>query len=95
MVATGEVHTVRDFCAAAFAHLGLDYEQFVVVDPEFFRPVDVNVFYGDPTKARTVLGWEPKVGFERARRDDGRRRHGASGLARRRQPPAHSKGTHP
>jgi len=63
VVATGEVHTVRDFCAAAFAHAGLDWERYVVVDPEFLRPVDVNVLYGDPTKARTVLGWEPKVRF--------------------------------
>jgi len=64
VIATGEVHTVRDFCAAAFAHVGLDWERYVVVDPEFFRPVDVNVLYGDPTKARTVLEWEPKVRFE-------------------------------
>ena len=63
VVASGEVHTVREFCAAAFGHLGLDYEEFVRVDPRFFRPVDVNIFYGDATKARTVLGWEPKVGF--------------------------------
>jgi len=64
VVATGEVHTVRDFCTAAFARAGLDWERYVVVDPEFFRPVDVNVLFGDPTKARTVLGWEPKVRFE-------------------------------
>ena len=64
VVASGEVHTVREFCSAAFSHLGLDYEQFVTVDPRFFRPVDVNVFYGDASKARTVLGWEPKVGFD-------------------------------
>jgi GDPmannose 4,6-dehydratase len=64
IIASGEVHTVREFCAAAFSHLGLDYEQFVVVDPKFFRPVDVNVFYGDATKAREVLGWQPKVRFE-------------------------------
>jgi len=64
VIASGEVHTVREFCAAAFAHLGLDYERYVVVDPQFFRPVDVNLFYGDPSKARMVLGWEPKVGFE-------------------------------
>ena len=63
VVATGEVHTVRDFCEAAFGRLGLDYKEFVVVDPEFFRPVDINIFYGDSTKARTVLGWEPKIGF--------------------------------
>ena len=63
VVASGEVHTVRDFCDAAFSHLGLDYEQYVKTVPEFFRPVDVNIFYGDATKARTVLGWEPKVRF--------------------------------
>jgi len=64
VVSTGEVHTVREFCACAFGHLGLDYQEYVKVDQRFFRPVDVNVFYGDSTKARTVLGWEPKVRFE-------------------------------
>jgi GDPmannose 4,6-dehydratase len=64
VVATGDVHTVREFCSAAFSRVGLDYEEFVRVDPRFFRPVDVNVFYGDSTKARTVLGWEPRVRFE-------------------------------
>ena len=46
-----------------FTRLGLDYEQHVKVDPAFFRPVDVHVFYGDPTKARKVLGWEPSITF--------------------------------
>jgi len=64
VVASGHVHTVRDFCEAAFAHVGLDYRDFVVVDPEFFRPVDVTVLYGDPSKAKRVLGWEPRVSFE-------------------------------
>jgi GDPmannose 4,6-dehydratase len=63
VVASGEVHTVRNFCEAAFSRLDLDYEEFVVVDPKFFRPVDVNILYGDPSKARTVLGWEPRVHF--------------------------------
>lgn len=54
---------MREFCAAAFSRLDLDYEQYVVVDPKRFRPVDINVFYGDPGKARSVLGWEPKVGL--------------------------------
>jgi len=63
VVASGEVHTVRDFCEAAFARLDLDYKDYVVVDPEFFRPVDVNTLYGDPAKARSVLGWEPRVRF--------------------------------
>jgi GDPmannose 4,6-dehydratase len=64
VIASGCTHTVRDFCVAAFARLDLDYEQYVVVDPKFFRPIDVNVLFGDPIKARTELGWEPKVGFE-------------------------------
>ena len=64
VVATGEVHTVREFCAVAFSYLGLDYSEFVKVDPAFFRPVDVNTLYGDSAKARRVLGWEPKVRFE-------------------------------
>jgi GDPmannose 4,6-dehydratase len=63
VIASGATHTVRDFCEAAFGRLGLDYEQFVVVDPAFFRPVDVNVLFGDPIKAKTQLGWEPKVTF--------------------------------
>jgi GDPmannose 4,6-dehydratase len=63
VIATGEVHTVRDLCAAAFAHVGLEYERHVVVDPKLFRPVDVNILYGDPSKAKLELGWEPKVSF--------------------------------
>jgi len=63
VVASGEVHTVREFCSAAFAHLELDFERYVKVDPRFFRPVDVHVFYGDASKARAKLGWEPTVGF--------------------------------
>jgi len=64
VVATGVVHTVRDFCEAAFSHAGLDYRDHVVVDPQYFRPVDVNTLYGDPSRAREVLGWEPKVTFD-------------------------------
>lgn len=63
VVASGEVHTVREFCEAAFSRLDLDYEEYVKVDPRFFRPIDVNIFYGDSSKAREVLGWEPKVAF--------------------------------
>lgn len=93
VVASGEVHTVRDFCAAAFAHVGLDYENYVRTDARFFRPVDVNVFYGDATKARRALGWSPKVGFqelvammvdadlERLQGPDGRLREASSGAS--------------
>ncbi|MHB9002819.1 MAG: GDP-mannose 4,6-dehydratase [Coriobacteriia bacterium] len=63
VVATGEVHSVREFCAAAFAVVDLDYRDYVKIDPAFLRPLDVNVLCGDSSKARTVLGWQPKVGF--------------------------------
>jgi len=63
VIASGVAHTVREFCEAAFSHVDLDYQKYVVVDPAFFRPVDVHVLYGDPSKARERLGWEPRVGF--------------------------------
>jgi GDPmannose 4,6-dehydratase len=63
VIASGEVHTVRDFCDVAFSRLGLDYREYVTVDPRFFRPVDVNVLFGDPIKAKTEIGWTPKVTF--------------------------------
>jgi GDPmannose 4,6-dehydratase len=63
VVATGETHTVREFCAAAFERVGLDWERHVVVDAAFRRPADVDLLLGDPERARTELGWEPRVGF--------------------------------
>jgi GDPmannose 4,6-dehydratase len=63
VIATGETHTVREFCEVAFSRLGLDADRFVVVDPAFLRPVDVTVLFGDPTKAKKVLGWQPRVTF--------------------------------
>ncbi len=63
VVATGVMHTVRQFCEIAFAHVGLDYEQFVVVDDRFVRPAEVDLLLGDSAKAKRVLGWEPKVSF--------------------------------
>ncbi|MFO7168454.1 MAG: GDP-mannose 4,6-dehydratase [Chloroflexota bacterium] len=64
VVATGQTHTVRRFCELAFGHVGLDYQDYVVVDERFFRPAEVDLLVGDPTRARTVLGWEPEVSFE-------------------------------
>ncbi len=52
MIATGETHSVREFCEVAFAHVGLDYEKYVVVDPLYFRPTEVDLLIGDATKAR-------------------------------------------
>jgi GDPmannose 4,6-dehydratase len=64
-VATGETHSVREFAETVFRKLDLDYEKYVAVDPQYFRPTEVDVLLGDPTKARTVLGWKPKVSFEK------------------------------
>jgi GDPmannose 4,6-dehydratase len=64
VVATGRTHAVREFVRLAFAAADLDWERYVVVDPRFYRPAEVDLLVGDPTKARTVLGWEPEVSFE-------------------------------
>jgi GDPmannose 4,6-dehydratase len=64
VVATGVAHSVRDLCRVAFEHVGLDYEKHVMIDPKFMRPAEVEHLLGDSTKARRVLGWEPKVSFE-------------------------------
>jgi GDPmannose 4,6-dehydratase len=63
VVATGEAHSVREFCEAAFSHVGLTWEDYVVVDPRFFRPAEVDLLVGDSTKAREVLGWKPEITF--------------------------------
>src|SRR5438477_4671131 len=62
VIATGVTTTVRNMCKIAFEHVGLDYEKFVVIDPAFFRPAEVDVLRGDPAKAKAVLGWQPKTG---------------------------------
>ena len=65
VVATGVTHSVRDFVAAAFASAGIDdWQRYVEVDPRFFRPAEVDQLIGDASKARQVLGWQPKVTFE-------------------------------
>jgi GDPmannose 4,6-dehydratase len=63
VVATGETHTVREFCQRAFAEVGLDYERYVRVDERFLRPAEVDILVGDATKARERLGWEPQYTF--------------------------------
>jgi GDPmannose 4,6-dehydratase len=65
VVATGETHSIRDFLDVAFARVGIDdWAKYVVQDPRFFRPAEVDVLIGDPTKARESLGWKPMVSFE-------------------------------
>jgi GDPmannose 4,6-dehydratase len=63
VVATGETHAVRELCDVAFGHLGLNYADYVLQDQRFFRPAEVDLLVGDPSKAGRVLGWEPLVGF--------------------------------
>jgi len=63
VVATGEAHSVREFCEAAFGHVGLNWQDHVVIDPRFFRPAEVDLLMGDSTKARETLGWKPEVTF--------------------------------
>jgi GDPmannose 4,6-dehydratase len=65
VIATGRTHSVRDFVRIAFESAGLgSYEPYVVLDERFVRPAEVDLLIGDPSKAKRVLGWEPKVSFE-------------------------------
>ena len=64
VVGTGDTWSVRQLCDVAFRAVGLDYNDHVVVDERFFRPAEVDLLVSDPTKAREVLGWRPRVGFE-------------------------------
>ncbi|MDO8268085.1 MAG: GDP-mannose 4,6-dehydratase [Moraxellaceae bacterium] len=64
VVATGVTTTVRDMCQLAFAHVGLDYQEHVVIDPQFFRPAEVEVLLGNPGKAERQLGWRPTTSLE-------------------------------
>jgi GDPmannose 4,6-dehydratase len=64
VIATGETHSVREFCQEAFSAVDLDWQDFVKVDPKYFRPAEVDLLLGDSSKARRVLGWEPQVTFK-------------------------------
>ncbi|MHC5209937.1 MAG: GDP-mannose 4,6-dehydratase [Planctomycetota bacterium] len=63
VIATGETHTVREFCEIAFSHVGLDYREHVETDPAFLRPAEVDLLLGDGSKAERQLGWKPKIDF--------------------------------
>ena len=63
VIATGETHSVREFCEEAFGHVGLDWHDYVEHDARYERPSEVDLLLGDPSKAKRVLGWEPKVTF--------------------------------
>ncbi len=65
VIATGQTHTIREFLQEAFSLVGiLDWEKYIGVDPVYFRPQEVNLLLGDASKAKNVLGWEPKVKFK-------------------------------
>ena len=64
VISTDETHSVREFVKIAFSHVGLDWEEYVVVDPKFVRPAEVDLLVGDSSKARKNLKWQPKVKFE-------------------------------
>jgi GDPmannose 4,6-dehydratase len=64
VIATGHAHSVREFCELAFGRVGLDYQKYVVQDPQFVRPAEVDALVGDASKAASVLGWRPAVSFE-------------------------------
>ena len=64
VIATGTTTTVRDMCRIAFEHVGLNYEQHVVIDPQFYRPAEVEILLGDPSKAEKKLGWKPATNLE-------------------------------
>ena len=64
VVSSDETFTVREFCERAFGRLGLDYREFVEIDPRYFRPAEVDLLLGRSTKARTRLGWKPRVSFD-------------------------------
>jgi GDPmannose 4,6-dehydratase len=64
VAATGEAHSVREFLEEAFSYVNLDWQEHVEIDPQYFRPTEVDYLLGDPSKARTTLGWQPKTTFQ-------------------------------
>ncbi len=64
VIGTGETHSVREFCEVAFGHVGLNYQDYVVQDPRFYRPAEVDLLISDPSKAKEELGWQTKVSFK-------------------------------
>jgi GDPmannose 4,6-dehydratase len=64
VVGTGETHSVREFCEKAFGYLDLDYQDYVIQDPRYYRPAEVDLLVSDPSHARQNLGWAPQVTFD-------------------------------
>ena len=64
VIATGKTHSVREFLDEVFGYLDLDWNEYVEIDPRYLRPTEVDLLQGDPTKAKKLLGWEPRVDFK-------------------------------
>lgn len=64
IIATREIHSIRELLEIAFSHVGLNYKEYTVIDQKFFRPAEVDLLCGDASKAKTIFGWQPKVGFK-------------------------------
>jgi GDPmannose 4,6-dehydratase len=64
VIATNEVHSLREFAERAFAYFDLNWEEHTIIDEKLYRPSDIDVIYGDPTKAKTKLGWTYQLSFE-------------------------------
>ena len=64
VIATGQTYSVREFLALAFTYLDLDWRDYVEIDAKYYRPAEVDLLIGDSTKAKTKLGWEPKISFD-------------------------------
>ena len=65
VVATGETHSVREFLDLAFGAVSRDWNEYVKIDPKYYRPTEVDLLIGDPAKAKQILGWKPKCSFEK------------------------------
>jgi GDPmannose 4,6-dehydratase len=63
VIASGETHSIRELCEIAFAHAGLDWQDYVVQDERFYRPAEVDLLIGDPSKAAAAIGWTPRTSF--------------------------------
>ena len=63
IIATGQTHSVRNLCETVFTKLGLNYEDYVVQNPKYMRPEELRYLKGDPSKANSVLGWQPEYTF--------------------------------
>ncbi len=79
VIGTGESHTVRDFLQEAFGYVGLDWQNYVKIDPRYYRPTEVDYLLADPRQAQRQMGWQPKVRFARPGAYHGRRRPGTAG----------------